>query len=716
MSLRTDLQLSPIQMGHEDYIVVKDPLSRSYFYFTQREWLILELLDGNRSITEVASDLARRFSKDYISANALSQFIGQAKTQGLLRGPESLHVPQRRSSTTPLSWIKNPLAIRLPGLNPDAFLDQWISPVRVFSGPTIILSWCAAVVLATVLVVTNFQEFSRDIAQAASRTSVSWWLIVAIVISITKIIHELAHALTCKLFGSECRELGIMFLVGIPCLYCDVSDAWMIPQRWKRVLVSAAGMLAELAIAAFAVFAWRLLDPSIAKDICVSVVVVCSVSTLLFNGNPLLKYDGYFILSDLVGIPNLSMESRTAVRESTRQLFSNLAKPTTAGSPPLSRRVFVYTYGWISGVYRLFVVFLLSSVAYHWLSDRGMQRFAATLACLVAVGIAYRTLKPVFARPTSSQRGPRHAKPRRALLFAAISTLVACILFTPFPRHVTAPLLVLPENGAPVLNPTAGQVVQAIPYQTRVSEGDIIATLHNADESLQLEIQSTRRDELETRLVSLRSEQVSNQAAATQIPATEDLLKSVNDRCKLLSDNLDNLDNLVVRASRSGVFFAPPSRPEGADLGAIALSWDGTPLHSRNRGVHLPKGTLIGTIGDASNREALVLVEQKNISLIGVGQEIEVLSPSHRRGALGGIVVEISQSPLDSVPDELLASGLIPLTELARPRDAYYQLRVSLHQSTSPLPIRSTSRSRIRIKSASLFQRIAKDLGIAAWH
>ena len=136
------------------------------------------------------------------------------------------------------------------------------------------------------------------------------WFLLAIAVS--KALHELGHGLVCKHFGGECHELGLMLLVFTPCLYVNVSDAWLLPNKWHRIAISAAGMAVEVLLAAVCTFIWWFSEPGMLNYLCLNVMFISSVSTLVFNANPLLRYDGYYILSDLMEVPNLRQKASTS--------------------------------------------------------------------------------------------------------------------------------------------------------------------------------------------------------------------------------------------------------------------------------------------------------------------------------------------------------------------------------------------------------------------
>src|SRR5262249_41833959 len=133
-------------------------------------------------------------------------------------------------------------------------------------------------------------------------------------IAVTKVLHELGHGLTCRHFGGECHEIGIIFLVFSPTMYCDVSDSWMLRSKWQRIAIGGAGMWVETVLSSLALYVWWFTRPGLLHHLCLNVFFISSVSTVIFNANPLMRYDGYYMLSDLLEIPNLSEKARTLLR------------------------------------------------------------------------------------------------------------------------------------------------------------------------------------------------------------------------------------------------------------------------------------------------------------------------------------------------------------------------------------------------------------------
>ena len=201
-----------------------------------------------------------------------------------------------------LGKLSNIFALRFRGIDPERILN-FLNPITwwYFTLPAFILVALFGLCALT-LVLVNFQEFRGRLPTFEQFFAAHNWLYLGATMAIVKVLHEFGHGLSCKRYGGECHEMGLMFLVFTPCLYCNVSDSWMLPNKWHRVFIGAAGMYVELTLAALATFGWWFSEPGLFNFLCLSVMFICSVSTLVFNGNPLLRFDGYYILMDLLEI------------------------------------------------------------------------------------------------------------------------------------------------------------------------------------------------------------------------------------------------------------------------------------------------------------------------------------------------------------------------------------------------------------------------------
>src|SRR5690606_25016290 len=208
-----------------------------------------------------------------------------------------------------LANFTNVLAFRFKGFDPEPILNFIYPYTRwFFSKPAFIVS-CLLVLSALTLVLVQFDTFQSRLPSFQSFFAAKNWLWLGLTLAVTKVLHDFGHGLSCKHFGGECHEIGVMFLVLTPCLYCNVSDSWMLPNRWHRAFIGAAGMYVEVVLASICTFVWWFTEPGLLNYICLNVMFVSSVSTILFNANPLLRYDGYYILSDILEIPNLRQKA-----------------------------------------------------------------------------------------------------------------------------------------------------------------------------------------------------------------------------------------------------------------------------------------------------------------------------------------------------------------------------------------------------------------------
>src|SRR4030095_6602025 len=228
------------------------------------------------------------------------------------------------------------------------------SLARLFSPACLGLA-VALVVTAIMVVAVNFGVLSERLPRFAEFFGPGNLVWLAVSLALVKTLHELGHAITCKRFGGDVNRLGVMLLVFTPSLYCDVSDAWMFRDRWRRMAVSAAGVAVELILAAIATLVWSMTQPGWINSLALNVMFVCSVGTLLINGNPLLRYDGYYVLADWLETPNLQQQATSTVQRGLAWLFAGvtLEPPRLLAEPG---PVLLWTYAITSLIYRGVVI------------------------------------------------------------------------------------------------------------------------------------------------------------------------------------------------------------------------------------------------------------------------------------------------------------------------------------------------------------------------
>ena len=362
-----------------------------------------------------------------------------------------------------------------------------------------------------------------------------------------KLIHELGHAFSCRRFGGECHELGIMFLVFIPTPYVDASTAWGFPSRWQRMFVGAAGMTVELFFASIMAFIWAATyspgGHELIPQLAFNGMLVASVTTLIFNANPLLRYDGYYMLSDYLEIPNLRQKSSEyALGLIKRHLFG--VKSTQPLPPPL-QRFWLLAYAVSSSIYRVFIgVLIILLVMYS----------IPLLGPLMAIGgVITWIVMPIFKTSKYLLIDPElHRKRPRAMAFTAGFALAVIILFglIPFPVRIISTGVAVPLAKVIIHAEEPGYVQSIAATDGQwLHKGDVILVSHDPD--LDRQIAGTTAD-VSSQWKAKVTEATFRDAADASIFANT--LHVYQDKLKNL---LDKQDKLTIRAPIDGELIAP---------------------------------------------------------------------------------------------------------------------------------------------------------------
>ena len=299
--LRSDLIFSRQGEGEKSGFVIKDPVARRFYRFGEMEYFIAQQLDGATSPETVQQRVAERFGATP-SLKTLEEFEARLRTLRLVESDPSERKTERKTSGRVGGSL---LYMRLKAVDPDHFFSRLVTKVQFLFTPFFIVLSAACILLALRLTVHNWSEISRQLAVMLRFQSLLLaWLVVLLVVTL----HEFAHGLTCKHFGGHVNEIGFLLIYFQPAFYCNVSDAWLFPERSKRLWVTFAGAYFEMFLWAVATFVWKLAEPGSTIQYLALVVVATSAVKSLFNLNPLIKLDGYYLLSDYLEIPNLASE------------------------------------------------------------------------------------------------------------------------------------------------------------------------------------------------------------------------------------------------------------------------------------------------------------------------------------------------------------------------------------------------------------------------
>jgi putative peptide zinc metalloprotease protein len=708
---RPDLRFCPAP-GSSSAWLVEDPLASRYYELPAEEMFLLRQFDGRASSEEICRRFARAFAPRRIDPRQLADFMRRAYGQGLLTSPgsrqgESLYLRAGHTRATRVKQaLLNPLAVRLPGVDPEPLLAR-LSPLGNFVWSRSFLLLVGAVLTAALyVVVLRAADLRAELQAATTQFSAHTLWSLAVVTLAVKCVHELAHAVACRRLGGNCREIGVMLLVGMPCLYCDVTSVWMIPERWKRILVGAAGMLTEVIIAGAAVLLWNASGPGRFHDLCLQTAVVCSVATLLFNGNPLLRYDGYFILTDLLGTTNLGERSDAELRRRVAGFFAGHDDEDLSARP---KHAWAWAgYAMASLVYRVVLTF-----AIWWFLRGALARFGLSAAAdvVLAVSLFGMTVGPVKRAGRFTTSGLRDGSldaRRFTARSLAIVALLAAALVWPMPYRVAAPAAVRSEGGRNVFVATGGRLVVGKVLGESVAAGDVVARLDNLEMDRKLDEAAREVIELRKSAESLERRRIEDPAAGAALPATQAAVAAAEaSLAKLKTEH----NRLTIFAPCEGVVLPLPQ-----NLAKLAVGQDDwqadpgdSPLSPARRGRYLAAGTPLCTIGPAQRREALLVVEQSDAEFVRNGAEVKLQFDAAGSTPWHGRVVESTLLRPEDAPDEIVAAGLIEMQNAAdgppRPKPGMQLVRVSIDDAAEQLPIGAVGQARISAASQSLARR-----------
>jgi putative peptide zinc metalloprotease protein len=458
--IRSHARFSRHHYRGEPWYVLQDPISGRSHRLSPSAYQIIGLMNGERTIQQIWQLVDDRLGDDAPTQDETIRILGQLHFADAIRcdvPPDTVEMFRRRQRRSEGEWwrrLTNPLSVKIPLFDPDAFLVRWLPLARpLFSWPALV-AWCLVVGGAALVAASRWTELTQG--AATELLDPRSLLVIWIAYPIVKAIHELGHGFATRIWGGEVHEIGIMFLVLMPVPYIDASSASTFPEKWRRAVVGAAGILVELGIAALAVLVWAHTEPGLVRSVAYHVLWIGGTSALLFNGNPLLRFDGYYILSDLIEIPNLAARSRQHLAGLIlRKGFGleNVRDPVTARG----EAAWFVGYGVASFAYRLVVLFGIA------LFVAGKFIVVGVLLALftVAMQIVVPLLRQISFLLTSPRLGANRV--RAVGVSAAVALAVAIlVLLVPVPSRTRAEGIVWPPEGAEVRAHADGFVLRVL--------------------------------------------------------------------------------------------------------------------------------------------------------------------------------------------------------------------------------------------------------------
>jgi putative peptide zinc metalloprotease protein len=554
--LRPSAQISRQYYRGERWYVVRDPAGNQYHRLSDAAYRFVGLLDGTRTVGEAWELVGGQLDDEAPTQPEVIQILSQLHAANLLESDITadstvlLRRHRMQMKRKMQGRLMNVLFPRIPLWDPDRILKAWIPFVRKLMSPLGAIVWLAVVVTAVVMIIPKWSAFSESYMKALSiGTNPEKAFYLWMMFWVLKFCHEMGHAFACRRFGGECHEMGIMFLVFIPTPYVDASSAWAFPSRWQRMFVGAGGMVVELFLAAIACFIWLNTKPGVpvmglpVNELACDAIMIAGFTTVLFNANPLLRYDGYYMLSDWLEIPNLQQKSKDYLTGLIKRHVFRVKSQQPL--PPVGQRFWLFFYGIASGIYRVFVgIVIVLMVAYR----------VPILGVLMALGgVVTWAVVPVFKTFKYLALEPElHRKRGRATLFvlACAACIVTLIGLLQFKMYVEAQGILEPQQQDKMHAKYGGFVTDIrVKDGQWVKQGDIL--LVTTDPDLDGRIKKAEADLKGARAEKQKSfgEGAPNEAQAAQarIDTYEQLIKDLKQQ----------RDDLTIKAAFDGQVIAP---------------------------------------------------------------------------------------------------------------------------------------------------------------
>jgi putative peptide zinc metalloprotease protein len=630
MRMRPDLTALQHRYLGQLYWVVKEPVGLHYFRFQEEEYAILKMLDGKTSLDEIKIEFEKLFPPQKITVEELGQFVGMLHGNGLVVANVSgqgVQLKKRRGEKRRkelLASLSNILAVRFKGIDPNNLLEWMYPKMRwIYGGPARFV--CAVLALAALsLVLVQFELFHNKLPTFHQFFEAKNWIYLGATLAITKVIHEFGHGLTCKHFGGECHEMGVMFLVMTPCLYCNVSDSWMLPNKWHRAYIGAAGMYIEIVIASICTFLWWFSEPGLLHQICLSTMFICSVSTVMFNANPLLRYDGYYILSDLMEIPNLRQKSTTILNRKLGAWCLGLEQPEDPFLPQRNQ-VFFACFTIAAAIYRWLILFGIIWFLYKVFEPYGLKVVSQTLAVISITSLVAMPLYKVGKFFYVPGRLDQVKRKNVNITLSILAVAALFIMFCPLPYRVLCTLELKPRNASPVYAEVPGvlEEIDVKPGQ-KVAAGEKLGTLVNLDLVYDIREIESQIKKNEVKIETLKKAQFSlkDRSAALELPEVTKSLESL--RIQLKHKQVD-FKRLELVAPVAGTVLPPPEVPARPSNGGDLPRWSGSPLEEKNLGAYMAGDMrLFCEIGNPHDWEAHIAIDQDDIDFVQIGQPVTV--------------------------------------------------------------------------------------------
>lgn len=585
--LRSHIQFHHHVYRGSDWYVLQDFCSGKFHRFSKESYLIIGMMNGERTMAEIWDAACETLGDDMATQDEVIHLLSYLHQADILQSdmpPDIADLGDRNKREKMQQWyarLRSPAAMNFGLLDPDSFLNHTSLVARLIFSRVGAALWCLTVLLALTLLGLHWKELAANVTERI--LSAENLALLALVYPLSRVLHELGHAYAVKRWGGEVHEMGIMFVVFFPLPYVDASWSSGFPSRRSRMIVGAAGIFMDVFLASLAMIVWVLAEPGTVRVVAYNVLFICGLSTLFLNGNPLIRFDGYYVLSDWLEIPNLAdRSSRYFSYLIKRRLFG--IKNQTVQEHTYGERVWLAVYAVLSFLYRIFITFgIVFFIAGRF--------FFIGVVLAIWAGISTLVIPPVMSlRQTMNEISGMRKKQREiaVVVCAVCVALLAAVLFTPFPSFtVTEGVVSAPEEGR-VYAGADGFVVKVLtPSGTHVKKGDPLLYCDSPELQAEIKVYTASLNEAQVRL------RIAEADDPVEVGSIRDELQRVSAK---LERARERASEMVVRSPADGVFILPAEE-----------DWPGRSVRA---------GSPVGYVTDFSRTIVSVIANQSDIDKI----------------------------------------------------------------------------------------------------
>lgn len=566
--------------------VVHDTTSGRYHRLSPGAYGLVRRMDGRQTVQVLWDQACAAGNVDLPTQNEIVELLSQLHAHDLLHcdvTPDAARVFERFRKQRFARWkqrLGNPLGLRFPLVDPDAFLSRNVPSFAWLFSYRGALLWLAVVVPAAALALRHWAELSSNLSDRL--LSAQNLVLLGLLFVPVKILHELGHAFATKRWGGAVPEMGVMLLVFAPVPYVDSSSASAFRDKYRRAAVGAAGVLVELFLAALAMYVWVLAEPGTLRAAAFNVMLIAGISTVIVNGNPLLRFDGYYVLADLIEIPNLAQRgTRYWTWLCDRYLFG--AREVEAPVESAAEKRWLLPYTVASWTYRAIITAsIVVFVATKFFFFGVLIALWGALQFLVMP--VYKSIKHIRTSPSLQRHRSRAVRVSSALVAAAVLVIVT----VPLPLRTQAQGVVwLPDSS--LVRAGADGIVERwlVEPGSTVDRETPLLLMSDLELDAQLADARARVAEFQARYAAERF---------THPGSAEVILEKLAQEERALRRIEQRHADLIVQSAAAGVLVAPQ--------------------HLDMVGQRFRKGALLGYLLDRDRLTARVVVTQRDIDLV----------------------------------------------------------------------------------------------------